>query len=510
MADKPEIAKNLTLEEFARFRDYIHTHSGIFLEDGKLDSLRISLIARATRREVPTLDAYLDILISDDAEFRELLNVITINETSFFRFPAQFAALRDHVLPEILENKVAGSRNLRVWSAGCSTGEEPYSIAMSLVDSGVEALGWKPHVIGTDVSTKALTVARNAVYPRKATGNLSEGVLRDHFVAEGDRCKVALHARKLVDFQYHNLIKEPYPLEMITDWDIIFCRNVTIYFKLESTRRVVANFFEGLSEGGYLFVGHSETLTTVSDDFEPVEVGGVFLYRKPRGKRRGFLSMAPTPVAADQHAREPRTARARRTASRAPAAQATSRPAAASSTRGGELDPIGELIAEARGLFTERRPADVLVLVDRILEMEPNSAEAHVFAAHAYADMDDFDAALSACQRALAINTLLPEARYILGLIYQREGDVVQAISEFKRTIYIDPDFALAHMNLGTIYKSQQQWEMAARSYENAVHAQYKDPDGAWRQFLGGFQADLLVKTCERSLLECRKAMGIP
>jgi tetratricopeptide (TPR) repeat protein len=147
--------------------------------------------------------------------------------------------------------------------------------------------------------------------------------------------------------------------------------------------------------------------------------------------------------------------------------------------------------------------------VDRILEMEPNRADAHVLAAHAYADMNDLDAALAACQRALAINPLLPEARYILGLIYQREGDMVQAISEFKRTIYIDADFALAHMNLGTIYKAQQQWEMAARSYENAVHAQYKDPDGAWRRFLGGFQADLLVKTCERSLLECRKAMGI-
>ncbi len=505
MPDKPELSKDLRLEDFRKFRDYIHRHAGIYLEDSKLDSLRISLVARATRLELSALDEYFNVLVSDEDEFKEMLNLITINETSFFRFPQQFEALRSHILPEILEGKMAGSRDFRVWSAGCSTGEEPYSIAMTLYDSGLEGLGWRPRVVGTDVSTKALERARAAVYPKKAVASLSEDVRTRHFERDGTDYTVAAHARRMVDFQYHNLIKEPYPLEMSTDWDIIFCRNVTIYFKLESTRRVACNFFDSLNEGGYLFIGHSETLTTISDDFEPVEVGGVFLYRKPRGRRRGFLSKTlPPPVEP-----APRTARPAAKPERAVKKAAARGAETAPSPRDETRDPVGRLVAEARVLFVERKPADVLLVVDRILELDPNSPEAHVLAAHAYADMGDYEAALGACERALAVNPLLPEPRYILGLIYQREGDSLRAVSEFKRTIYIDQDFALAHLNLGTIYKGRQEWELAARAYENAVRALYKSPKGSWSRFLGGFQADLLVKTCERSLLECRKAMGI-
>ncbi|PKL74208.1 MAG: hypothetical protein CVV27_21670, partial [Candidatus Melainabacteria bacterium HGW-Melainabacteria-1] len=109
----------------------------------------------------------------------------------------------------------------------------------------------------------------------------------------------------------------------------------------------------------------------------------------------------------------------------------------------------------------------------------------------------------------LAINPLLPVARYILGIIHQRQGDPVRAISELKKTIYIEADFALAHLNLANIYKAQRKWDTAAREYENALRALYKSPEGSWTEFLGGFKVDLLAKTCERSLLECRKAMGV-
>ena len=110
--------------------------------------------------------------------------------------------------------------------------------------------------------------------------------------------------------------------------------------------------------------------------------------------------------------------------------------------------------------------------------------------------------------QALAINPLLAGARYVLGLIYQRQGDVVRAVGELKKTIYIDPDFALAHLNLGNIYKTQGKYEQACRQYENALGALRKDPDGPWTQYLGGWQADVVLRTCERSLIECRKALG--
>ncbi len=492
------LVKDLTLEEFARFRDFIHKASGIYLEEGKLDSLRISLVTRATRLGYPSFDDYYRVLAADEREFNELMNLVTINETSFFRFPQQFDAFKTKVLPEIMAGKPQSNRTIRVWSAGCSTGEEPYSLAMTLLDSGIHGLGWKPQVLGTDVSTRALAVAQKAVYGRRAMLNVPKEVVARQFGPEGENYRVAPHVRNLVDFGYHNLIKEPYPLSLMGNWDVIFCRNVTIYFRMESTKRVVSNFYNSLNPGGYLFIGHSETLSSISDDFEPLEIGGVFLYRKTKAKR---VFAAPRPRAVVVPERLSALASLVTPPARPRRKPAPTAPVAATSVTG---DPL----AEARRSLAHGDPDRVLEIVASILESDPNNADAHLLSAYIHADSGDYVKALEACHRALAINPLLPVARYILGIIHQRQGDPVRAISELKKTIYIDSEFALAHLNLANIYKSQRKWDDAAREYENALRALYKSPEGAWTEFLGGFKADLLAKTCERSLLECRKAMG--
>jgi chemotaxis protein methyltransferase CheR len=474
-----QLSKDLTLAEFRQFRDYIHQHSGIYLEESKMDSLRISLLARATRLECPGWDAYFEMLARDEAEFRELLSLITINETSFFRFPAQFDALRELVLPQIAAERVGDSKTVRIWSAGCSTGEEPYTIAMTFLDRGLDATGWRCEVMGTDVSTKALGIARAGLYPERALAGLPPDVVRRHFDKHEDGYRVASSVRSLVDFGYHNLVKEPYPLALMGNWDVIFCRNVTIYFKLESTKRVVQNFFSSLNPGGYLFAGHSETLTSVSEVFEPVETGGVFLYRKS----------GPQPPPATRQEVSRRTAPR---SGRSPAAAASS----------------SDRLATARQRLAEGRPVEALEQTRAALASDRNDADAHVVAAHAYADEGDYDRALEECDKALAINPLMPGARYLLGVIHHRQGDATGAISELKKTVYIDPDFALAHMSLGNIYKGQGRVTEACREYENALRALYTDPEGEWTHYLGGWKADVVLRTCERSLLECRKATG--
>ncbi|MBN2247596.1 MAG: tetratricopeptide repeat protein [Coriobacteriia bacterium] len=516
-------AKDLDVEEFRRFRDLIHRHSGIYLEESKLDSLRISLVTRATRLGYYTFGEYLDALGRDEREFNELLNLVTINETSFFRFPGQFDALRDEVLPEIMGSRPVGKRDLRIWSAGCSTGEEPYSLSMLTLDMGLGASGWSPQILGTDVSTKALGRARAGVYGRRAMMNVPPDVVQRHFdlTPTGDY-RVNDRVRAQVDFGYQNLIKEPYPLSLMGNWDVIFCRNVTIYFRIESTRRVVRNFYDSLNDGGYLFIGHSETLTSISDDFEPVEIGGVFLYRKPpakplftrgrparlTGESRPKVS-GPAGLTASRSVRTPPEAKvpAPRQRRQTPPAEPPVAPVASPAVADTE-ESIEASLQRARTDMKEGRPAQVIVAADRVLERDPNNADAHLLVAYVHADTGDYDEALAACHRALAINPLLPVARYILGIIHQRQGDAVRAISELKKTIYIDADFALAHLNLANIYKAQRQFDLAAKEYENALRALKKSPDGDWTEFSGGFQADLLARTCERSLIECRKTAG--
>lgn len=517
MADlSGNLKKDLSAEEFGRFRDWIHKHSGIYLEESKLDSLRISLVTRATRFGFLDYSEYYRMLSSSEDEFKELMNLVTINETSFFRFPAQFDALRDCVIPEILESKSKLSRSFRVWSAGCSTGEEPYTLAMTLLDSMLDGLGYRCEVFGTDVSTSALERAKTAVYQARALANMPQHVLQRWFEVVPGGHRPIQRARDIVDFSYHNLVKEPYPLALLANWDVIFCRNVTIYFKLESTRRVVDNFFESLNPGGYLFIGHSETLSSISDRFEPVEIGGVFLYRKPHPKKLftfGSHGVAKEPRRGGATAKTSRgishsTSSTRPAKPPRPDRLRAAEPAPAPNepeVQGADAPSVDDLIAETHALLEQGRPADACTVADRALAIDPRNVEAMLVRSYAHADAGDLEAAIADATAAVAIDPLLAPARYILGIIYLREGDESAALAEFKRTIYIDHEFVLAHFNAANIHRARGALEDACREYENALQTLASNPTGSWTVFLGGFRSDLLAKTCERSLIECRK-----
>jgi len=500
------LKKDLTAEEFDELRDWIHRTSGIYLDAGRLDPFRISLATRATRLNCHTHADYFELLKYDEDEFKELMNLVTINETSFFRFPAQFDALSKRVVPEILEHKSKMSHTFRAWSAGCSTGEEPYSIAMSLLGSSLLGAGYTPEVLGTDVSTQALDRARDATYGARALSSLSQNVVQEWFEPVPGGHRPVARVRQVVDFAYHNLIKEPYPLTLVGNWDVIFCRNVTIYFQIESTRRVVNNFFDSLNPGGYLFIGHSETLTSISDRFEVVEVDGVFLHRKPQARRVTSFS----DVLASREKKK-------RTGVRPPATAPASRPRVArlapapvvetSTATSAELQSkkVADSISRAYMLLEQGRPSEARQAADEALELNPESVEALIVRAYTHADDGDMDSAIEEAGRIIKIDPLVAPAHYILGLIHLRQGDQEAAIGSFKRTIYVDRDFVLANFNLANLYKSRGAFEEACREYRNTLASLKASPDGPWTAFLGGFRADLLAQTCERSLIECSK-----
>ena len=501
------LRNDLTAEEFDELRDWIHRTSGIYLDAGRLDPLRISLATRAARLNCRDHATYFEVLKSDEDEFKELMNLVTINETSFFRFPGQFDALSTWVVPEILENKSKLSHSFRAWSAGCSTGEEPYSIAMSLLGSSLDAQGYAPEVLGTDVSTQALDRAREATYGARALSSLPQSVVQEWFEPVPGGHRPITRVRDVVDFAYHNLIKEPYPLTLIGNWDVIFCRNVTIYFQIESTRRVVNNFFESLNPGGYLFVGHSETLTSISDRFEVVEVDGIFLHRKPVPRRHtafGDVMAAREREKKSKAAKRPvRTpsARAARPASvLEPEVQAETATSDALRAK-----RIADSITRAYQLLEQGRPSEAREAADEALVFDPESIEALIVRAYTHADDGDMDAAIEEAGRILEIDPLVAAAHYILGLIRLRQGDQEAAIGSFKRTIYVDRDFVLANFNLANLYKSRGALEEACREYRNTLASLKASPEGPWTAFLGGFRTDLLAQTCERSLVECAK-----
>ena len=507
-------SRELTAEQFVQFGGYIRSHSGIHLEENKRDPLRVSLIARATRWGCVSLEEYFEVLRTNEDEFDELLNLITINETSFFRFAAQFEALRKTVIPRVLESKPDVSRSFKVWSAGCSTGEEPYSIAMTLLDSEALRLEYRPEVLGTDVSTQALDRARTGVYTAKALSGLPEHLVQKYFELDGAGFRVSKPVRDVVEFSYHNLVKEPYPVALTGNWDVIFCRNVTIYFHLSATRRVVGNFFESLNPGGFLFLGHSETLTSISDHFDPVEADGVFLYRKPHVRRvhslTAPLSTAERPrrstVPASERATESVLLRTERTSAAtrhhvAPVLVAERRAASLAESD----ESLQTLVDAAKQHLAEGSPSAALRLAQKAIERDPRNVDAYLVMAYAHADSGDFTAALEECRRTLAINPLVAAARFILGIIYMRLEEPLRAIAEFKRTLYIDADFVLARFHLANLYRSRGSTADACREYENTLRSLERSPHGDWEAFLDGFTPDVLVRTSERAVAECHR-----
>jgi chemotaxis protein methyltransferase CheR len=244
--------------------------------------------------------------------------------------------------------------------------------------------------------------------------------------------------------------------------------------RVESTRRVVENLFDSLNPGGYLFIGHSETLTGITDRFETIEVGGVFLHRKPlRAVQVSFSEMVEGQL---------RLGRATSPAEPQPAAR-----------------------AETRSPGPGRPPIDAAGETE---VGEPESAAAHLIAAREYADDGDFTEALASAEEALRLDPLLAAARYILGLIHLRAGRTEEAIADFRRTVYADDTFVLAHLNLGNLHRGRREYAEACRQYEAALRALERAPEGPWSEFLGGFEPDVLAMTCKRSLDECHRMRG--
>jgi chemotaxis protein methyltransferase CheR len=270
-------------EEFHLLRDCVYSHCGIFFDNESKYLLEKRLARRLVALNLTSFRDYYHYLKYNrkkDQELMDIMDILTTNETYFFREAFQLKAFTDEVIPELLHEKSSGgNRTLRIWSAGCSTGEEPYTIAMLL--HGIAQLrGWKIEIVGTDISQRVLQHARRAVYGKSAFRTTDERYVRRFFVEQDDGLKVCDEIRNLVTISHLNLF-DTNRMVMLGKMDLIFCRNVIIYFDLAAKKRVVESFFNTLYEGGYLLLGHSESLMNVTTQFTLRHFKNDMIYQKP-------------------------------------------------------------------------------------------------------------------------------------------------------------------------------------------------------------------------------------
>lgn len=505
--------------DYLRFRDLIMTYSGLHFPERKRLDLEAGLFkalgeTKATFLDTTQiLDDYYRLLANQNdpqgrVELERLVNLLTVGETHFFRDEAQFDALWQHVLPELIAHKRRAAQaagvgiqpQLRLWSAGCASGEEAYSLAISLKELIPDIKQWHILILATDINQDSLVRAREGIYSDWSFRENRAKFLRPRYFSletgsqssNRNRYRLDPAIKQMVSFASLNLINDEYPAisNNTANMDLIICRNVTIYFTQEDTQKIINQFYQTLIDGGWLVVGHSEPTFYVYREFQAQSFPGTLLYQKtgrpqswPEGwnwqavseqkpveaKNRPLVTSVPGPVS-QKAVGNPQTGPVK------------TRPLAssqASSCPEMKLSSPPEPYQFALKLLDQGQVAKAIDQLQQILATQPNFAPAHYLLGRAYANLGNWFEARRWCRSALTLDNLLAEAYHVMALTYQHEGDLMQAAITLKKAVYLDRNNPIYHFNLAVLYQKLDDPITTQRSLENTLRllCQYAPTD---------------------------------
>jgi chemotaxis protein methyltransferase CheR len=420
---------------FPRLKEYVIRATGLAYYADKDADLGARLAGRLAARGVPDCGAYLGLLAggpAGEAELDALITDLTIGETFFFRHREAFAALRDVVFPDLLARN-RDRRRLRVWSAGCSIGAEPYSVSILLRrDLGAAAAGWDVSLVGTDINRAFLAQARGGWFEDWALRGLPGDLRAACFTRAGRGWQIAPEYRAGVSFQYHNLVAHPFPslLHDLAGFDLILCRNVTIYFGPAIVRRLIDQFHQSLTDGGWLVVGHAEPNVELFRAFRTVNTAGAVLYQKAgAGEERvgAWAGEWAGPCVPESAAGGPRPDPSPGPPAPHPLPRAPALP-----------------------------PPPPAVGLDVIRDLADRGAWAE---------------AARGCEALLARDRLNPAAHFYHGMVLEQLGRPADAERALRRVLYLNRTHALAHYHLALFLQRQGRLPEAAHSFGNALVA---------------------------------------
>lgn len=274
----------LPIDVFRLIRDFLNDYCGLYFDDKSRYIVEHRLNRRLKIHHMKDFREYYRLLMYDkkrEEELKTIIDILTVNETYFFREQNQLAAFSEEILPEIKE-KNKETKKISIWSAGCSTGEEPYTIAILILEKG-DFNDWDINILGSDISQSVLQTAREGIYKKNSFRATSPYFIEHYFEGQQNGAlKIRDRVKNLVNFNSLNLL-DPFKIELIGKMDVIFCRNVLIYFNQSARKRVVESFFETLREGGYLLLGYAESLINITTAFTLKHLKNDMVYQKPVG-----------------------------------------------------------------------------------------------------------------------------------------------------------------------------------------------------------------------------------
>ncbi|MFH1413263.1 MAG: CheR family methyltransferase [Candidatus Omnitrophota bacterium] len=502
-----------TNEIFGLFQKLLLEESGLYFDAHRSKYLYSVLWERLQKRGYDSYQEYYNFLKfhpERQLEISKLLSLITIGETYFFRNSHHIETLKNYVLPEIFQRKAYSvDKSIRIWSAGCSRGDEPYTIAILIMEAIPEYKNWEISILGTDVNRDALIDAKEAVYSDSHIRSLPQGYIGKYFDKKGTNYILNDDVKSLVSFEYHNLARDPFTQERMLNLDTIFCRNVTIYFDLDTTKRVIDNFYNSLSQNGYLFIGHSETLWQINDKFETVEFPNTFVYKKvpyniKEDSRRPFIGLPEINFEDIPSLQGLVLEKEDFLQKEGEAKDEEVLPEVIKERTCADIN-LNPLYVESIKLFVQKKYEEALGLIDKILDQNREHVHAHFTKATILANQAKYNEAAGVLKKIIEVDNLYIEAYYLLGVLSYRTGDLKEAERQFRKVLYCDPKVTLAYFNLGNIYSYQRQFNRAIKEYNNVLKLLEKRSEQEQIRLCEDFTVESLSLACRSNLLEIEK-----
>ncbi len=540
MVNKSHIHKiEMTPEQLEQFQTLLIERSGLVFEGRRVREMERSVSTRMIELGICSFAEYYDFLSSarkGEDELNRLVISLTVGETQFFRTPDQFASLRKYILPELLDRK-SGEKSLVLVSAGCATGEEPYTLAILLRELLADFDSWKVDILGCDINADFLEHAREGIYSERKLRLVDPATRQKYFQRlSRNRWKVKDILQNDVKWLHYNITAND--LAGLTEnrkVHLFLCRNVLIYFNQETIQRVISNFYDCIENQGYLMLGYSESLFKINDSFQPVHTPEAFLYQKTsrQSAREKSIPSHAGPLERKELLQalgslpHPRTAHQTNIDSiiRHLGRATPSPPGEASSTGKGKQEKSADLETrsklsmpapaagvtkqehksclsedviwkEALGHFREERFEKAGESFQDMLDRNPDSARARLGLGFIYANQGDEETAREYAETAVSLDDLMPETYFLIALLEERKGRPEEAIKSYQRVILLDQDFAMAHFNLAHLYLKLGRERDAAREFGNTVSILERDPDNFSMNFSGGLSGEAIISFC--------------
>lgn len=508
VAGPTKVVGHFSVDQLEPFKELLHQRSGLHFSVSNWRLLERGLQRRMQALQIGTPQRYFAYLGQEEEnrdEFNKLVGLLTVGETCFFRYRSHHDALIHQVFPGLIERN-AGSQRLRIWSAGCSTGEEPYSLGMKLLDNFPQLVTWDVQILATDINKRSLRQAREGVYMERALRQAEARYRERYFRLVDGYFLIEPQVRRLVRFAHLNLQADQFPNagNGTNGLDLILCRNVLIYFHLETIRQIVARFADCLNPQGYLFLGHAETLQYVSDRFIRHHQQNAFYYqlKEPQAAKVVTVQSRPAvpPTVPPQPSRtmpspqaQPGGSPPAKTSSSAPPQTRIADPPAQAAR-----PDVDQLYQQAMMAFDREEFAVADRLFDQVLAIQADYPLAMVGKGLLCANQGQYDESRKWCARAIHHDDLCPAAYLLRGLILDMEEQLERALVEYQKVLWLDRDFVMAHYFSAKVHGRLTQAEQQGRALRNAIRILEKHSDHYVVPFSGGVSRSVFLDICRR------------